>query len=39
MVVIEVHVIRNMVDDVLLDGGSRINVIMDELKLGLLSWE
>jgi hypothetical protein len=32
MVVIEVHVIINMVDDVLLDGGFRINVIMDELK-------
>jgi hypothetical protein len=38
MVVIMVHVRKNMVDVVLLDGGSRVNVITNGLrwKLGLL---
>jgi hypothetical protein len=36
--VIMVNVGKNMVEDVILDGGSQVNAIMDELrwKLGLL---
>jgi hypothetical protein len=32
MAVIVVHVGKNMVDDVLLDGGSRVNAIIDGLR-------
>jgi hypothetical protein len=32
MVLIVVHVKKNMVDDVILDGGSRVNIIIDGLR-------
>jgi hypothetical protein len=38
MAIIKIHVGKNMVDDILLDGSSRVNAIIDGLrrKLGLL---
>lgn len=35
MVIIEVHIGKNVVDDVLLDGGARVNAIIDGLKCKL----
>jgi hypothetical protein len=35
MVIIEVHIGKNVVDDVLLDGGSRVNAIIHGLKCKL----
>jgi hypothetical protein len=32
MVIIEVHIGKNVVDDVLLDGGSKVNAIINGLK-------
>jgi hypothetical protein len=41
MVVIQVHIRKNTIKDVLLDGGSEVNVIIKQLrlKLGLLTFK
>jgi hypothetical protein len=35
MVVIQVHIAKNTIEDVLLDGGSGINIITEQLRLRL----
>jgi hypothetical protein len=35
MVVVQVHIGKNIIEDVLLDGGSGINIIIEQLKLKL----
>jgi hypothetical protein len=35
MVVIQVHIGKNIIEDVLLDEGSRINIIIEQLRLRL----
>ncbi len=35
MVIIKIHIGRNTIDDVLLDGGSRVNIIVKQLRARL----
>jgi hypothetical protein len=35
MTIIQIHIGKNTIDDVLLDGGSRINIIIEQLRLRL----
>jgi len=37
MTVIQVQIKKNTIEDVLLDGGSRINIIIEYLKLSLVA--